>query len=72
MRKSESETVALYGSDWPKLTREPNWPSCARELLKAIQEVIPSSVEKIFSGNAKKLFRVEVKAHLGMVCIERR
>jgi len=34
--------------------------------------VIPSSVEKIFSGNAKKLFRVEVKAHLGMVCIERR
>lgn len=59
-----NESVAdrvMYGSDWLMLSKEKNWPSYAQQLVKAIREVSPGSVERIFGQNAKKCFGASLR-----------
>lgn len=46
----------MYGSDWLMLSKEPYWSNYARELQDSIAAIAPDAVEKIFHGNARKLY----------------
>ena len=55
----DKETVAdrlMFGSDWHMMSIEKHWGRYGSELFKAVQEIAPEAVDKIFGGNAIKCF----------------
>lgn len=54
--KAPATERVMFGTDWLMLSRENNWSSYPSRLLKAIQEIAPNDVDRIFSLNAKHCF----------------
>jgi predicted TIM-barrel fold metal-dependent hydrolase len=46
----------MFGSDWLMLSREKDWSSYPRKLLRAIQAIARGDVDKLFALNARKCF----------------